>query len=75
MDMRLSILCILSIEEAGVESIYSLPGNAVHFVNGGEGLDSIYSLYMGGCTNACICMGTHSQPLLPNRLMDVYETW
>ena len=29
----------------------------------------------GGCTNACICMGTHSQPLLPNRLMDVYETW
>ena len=29
----------------------------------------------GGCTNACICMGTHSQPLLQNRLMDVYETW
>ena len=28
-----------------------------------------------GCTNACICMGTHSQPLLQNRLMDVYETW
>ena len=28
----------------------------------------------GGCTNACICMGTHSQPLLQNRLMDVYET-
>ena len=27
----------------------------------------------GGCTNACICMGTHSQPLLQNRLMDVYE--
>ena len=22
----------------------------------------------GGCTNACICMGTHNQPLLPNRL-------
>ena len=22
-------------------------------------------------TNACICMGTHSQPLLQNRLMDV----
>ena len=28
-----------------------------------------------GSTNACICMGTHSQPLLQNRLMDVYETW
>ena len=25
-----------------------------------------------GCTNACICMGTHSQPLLQNRLMDVF---
>ena len=23
----------------------------------------------GGCTNACICMGTHSQPLLQNRWM------
>ena len=29
----------------------------------------------GGCTNACIFMGTHSQPLLQNRMMDVYETW
>ena len=29
----------------------------------------------GGVTNACICMGTNSQPLLQNRLMDVYETW
>ena len=29
----------------------------------------------GGCTDACICMGTHSQPLLQYRLMDVYETW
>ena len=31
----------------------------------------------GGCTNACIHVstGTHSQPLLQNRLMDVYETW
>ena len=29
----------------------------------------------GGCTNACIRMGTHSQPLLQNGLMDVYETW
>ena len=28
----------------------------------------------GGCTNACICMETYSQPLLQNRLMDVYET-
>ena len=28
----------------------------------------------GGCTNACICMGTNSQTLLQNRLMDVYET-
>ena len=29
----------------------------------------------GGCTDACICMGTHSQPLLQYCLMDVYETW
>ena len=31
----------------------------------------------GGRTNACIpvCMGTHCQPLLQNRLMDVYKTW
>ena len=29
----------------------------------------------GGCTNACICVGTHSQPLLQNRLMGVYKTW
>ena len=28
---------------------------------------------MGGCTNACIYMGTHSQPLLQNRLMDFDE--
>ena len=38
----------------------------------------IYLSEKGGglvCINACICMGTHSQPLLQNRLMDVYETW
>ena len=29
----------------------------------------------GGCTNACICMGTHVQSLLQNHLMDGYETW
>ena len=23
-----------------------------------------------GCTNACICMGKHSQPLLQNHLID-----
>ena len=28
-----------------------------------------------GCTNACICIGTHNQPFLQNRLMDVYATW
>ena len=28
---------------------------------------------VGGCTNACICMGTHSQPLQQSCLMDVYE--
>ena len=27
----------------------------------------------GGCTNACICMGTYSQPLQHSCLMDVYE--
>ena len=36
-------------------------------------------IYLGekgeGCTNACICIGTHSQPLLQNRWMDVYKTW
>ena len=32
----------------------------------------------GGVTNACnirVYMGTHSQPFLQNRLMDIYETW
>ena len=29
----------------------------------------------GGYTNAFICMGTYSRPLLQNRLKDVYETW
>ena len=29
----------------------------------------------GCCTNACICIGTHSQSLLQNRLMDFDETW
>ena len=29
----------------------------------------------GGCTNACLCVGTHSQPLLQNCLMDFDETW
>ena len=29
----------------------------------------------GGCTNAYIYLRTHSQPLLQNCLMDVYETW
>ena len=29
----------------------------------------------GACTNACICIGTHSQPLLQKRLLDVNETW
>ena len=35
----------------------------------------IYLGEKGGCTIACICIGTHSQPLLQNRLMDVYKTW
>ena len=29
----------------------------------------------GGCTNACICIGTQSQPFLQNCLTDVHETW
>ena len=29
----------------------------------------------GGCTNACLCIGTHSQTLLQNRFTYVYETW
>ena len=29
----------------------------------------------GGALNACICMGTHSQPLLQNRLIDFDKTW
>ena len=27
------------------------------------------------CISAYICIGTHSQPLFQNCLMDVYETW
>ena len=39
-----------------------------------------FSMYLfrrkrGDANNACICMGTHRQPLLQYRLMDVYETW
>ena len=37
-----------------------------------------FSMYLGqergGCSNACVCMGTHSQPLLQNHLIDVYKT-
>ena len=29
----------------------------------------------GGVHNVCICIEKYSQPLLQNRLMDVYETW
>ena len=29
----------------------------------------------GGVTSACICMGTQSQPLVQNHLMDIYQTW
>ena len=36
-------------------------------------------IYLGegtwDCTNACICIGTQSQPLLQNCLTDVYEIW
>ena len=43
-------------------------------------LSGVHCIYLGekgggGYTNACICMGTHSQALLQNHLMDVYETW
>ena len=31
--------------------------------------------YTIACISAYICIGTHSQPLLQNFLMDVYETW
>ena len=38
-----------------------------------------FSMYLlrwkKGDTYACICMGTHFQPLLQNRLLDVYESW
>ena len=29
----------------------------------------------GGCTNACVCMVSHSVSLLQKRWMHVYETW
>ena len=35
----------------------------------------IYTNCMYIYTNACIFMGTHSQPFLQNRFMDIYETW
>ena len=28
----------------------------------------------GGCTSACICMGTHSHSSLQNHLMDIHQT-
>ena len=35
----------------------------------------IYFGEKGGALMHIICMGTHNQPLLQDRLMDVYETW
>ena len=52
----------------------------IKYLNALRILMNFLCIYLGekegeGCTNACICMGTHSQPLLQNRLMDVYKTW
>ena len=47
--------------------------NMVVFLNGSYCLQ--YYVGIQENTNACICMGTHSQPLLKNRLMDIYQTW
>ena len=38
----------------------------------------ILCIYLGevrGCTNAWVCMRTHSQPLIYDHLLDVVETW
>ena len=44
-------------------------------------LKNFLCIYLGekgegeGCTNAWICIGIHSQPLLQNGVMDVYKIW
>ena len=42
-----------------------------------KNFNDFFCIFLGegrGCTYACICMGTHSQPFLQKRLMDVYKT-
>ena len=42
-----------------------------------ENFNDFLCIYLGegrrGCTNACICMGTHSQPLQQNHLMNLMK--
>ena len=58
-----------------MEDVYIKDLNALRI------LMNILCIYLGEerggwvYTNACICMGTHSQPLLQNPLMDAYATW
>ena len=76
------IICgkVLNLHLFCVISMFVSEKNAyVKDVNALRNLMNFLYIYLGekrgGCTNACICMETHSQPLLQNRLMDVYETW
>ena len=43
-----------------------------------KNINEFLCIYLGegrGCTNARICIGTHSQSLLRNHLMDFAKTW
>ena len=63
--------------------VYNWENANIKYLNAWRILMKFLCIYLGermgggGCTNACIYIygNTHSQPLLQNRLMDVYETW
>ena len=73
MQLRaLSALILCNLHDFTRENAYIKDLNASRFFM------NFLCIYLGegrGCTNACICMETHSQPLLQNRWMDVYKTW
>ena len=68
---NLHLFCVISVFISGNNaSIKDL--NA--FKNCDEFLMYLFRQRKRWCSNACVCMGTHSQPLLQNHYMDVYET-
>ena len=70
--LNLHLFCVISVFISGNNA-------SIKDLNALRILMNFLCIYLGkerggGCSNACVCMGTHSQPLLQNHLMDVYET-